>query len=101
MTARQNPASDRMAGAAARRPDPGPRAGPDGDPDHAGAGDRRLGPATSTGLNRWVGTAAAVAASPDVPRLPLAKAIRAMIHATTVSEAVTSAVIEQLRQGQD
>ena len=59
-----------------------------------------LDPATHTGLNRWAGTAA-VAASPDVPRRPLAKTIRAMIHATTVSEAVTSAVIEQLRQGQD
>ena len=44
---------------------------------------------------------AAIAVNPDFPRLPLAKAIRAMIHATTASEAVASAVIEQLRQGQD
>src|SRR4249920_3060821 len=59
-----------------------------------------LDPATYTELNRWVG-GAAIAVNPDFPRLPLAKAIRAMIHATTASEAVASAVIEQLRQGQD
>ena len=59
-----------------------------------------LDPATYTELNRWVG-GAAIAVDPDFPRLPLAKAIRAMIHATTASEAVASAVIEQLRQGQD
>ena len=44
---------------------------------------------------------AAIAVNPDFPRLPLAKAIRAMIDATAASEAVTSAVIEQLRQGRD
>ena len=59
-----------------------------------------LDPATYTELNRWVG-GAAIAVNPDFPRLPLAKAIRAMIHATTASEAVARAVIEQLRQGQD
>ncbi len=59
-----------------------------------------LDPATYAELNRWVGSAA-IAVNPDCPRLPRAKAIRAMIHATTVSEAVTSPVIEQLRQGQD
>jgi hypothetical protein len=59
-----------------------------------------LDPATYTELNRWVG-GAAIAVNPDFPRLPLAKAIRAMIHATTASEAVASAVIEQLRQDQD
>ena len=59
-----------------------------------------LDPATYTELNRSVGTAA-VAVNPDFPRLPLAKAIRAMVHATAASEAVTNAVIEQLRQGQD
>ena len=59
-----------------------------------------LDPATYTELNRWVG-GAAIAVNPDFPRLPLAKAIRAMIHATTASEAVAGAVIEQLRQGQD
>ncbi len=58
-----------------------------------------LDPATYE-LNRWVGSAA-IAVNPDFPRLPLAKAIRAMIHATAASEAVTSAVIEQLRQGRD
>ena len=57
MTARQNPASDRMAGATARRPDPGAQ------PGQADAG--------------------------------------AVIRATAASEAVTSAVIEQLRQGPD
>ena len=57
-----------------------------------------LDPATYTELNRWVG-GAAVAVNPDFPRLPLAKAIRAMIHATAASEAVAGAVIEQLRQG--
>ncbi len=36
----------------------------------------------------------------DPATYTLAKAIRAMIHATTASEAVASAVIEQLRQGQ-
>jgi len=41
-----------------------------------------LDPATYTELNRWVG-GAAIAVNPDFPRLPLAKAIRAMIHATT------------------
>jgi hypothetical protein len=56
-----------------------------------------LDPATHTGLNRWAGSAA-IAASPDFRRLPLAKAIRAMIRATTVSEAATSALIEQLRR---
>jgi hypothetical protein len=59
-----------------------------------------LDPATYTELNRWVGSALS-AASPDFPRLPLARAIRAMIRATAASEAVTSAVIEQLCQGQD
>jgi len=59
-----------------------------------------LDPATYTGLNRWVG-GAAIAVNPDFPWLPLAKAIRAMIHATTASEAAASAVIEQLRRGQD
>jgi len=59
-----------------------------------------LDPATRTGLNRWAGTAA-IAASAGFPRLPLAKAIRAMIHATAASEAVTSAVTGQPRQGQD
>ena len=39
-----------------------------------------LDPATYTELNRWVG-GAAIAVNPDFPRLPLAKAIRAMIHA--------------------
>jgi hypothetical protein len=58
-----------------------------------------LDPATYTELNRWVGRAA-VAVNPDFPRLPLAKAIRAMIHATAASEAVAGAVIEQLRRGQ-
>jgi len=56
-------------------------------------------PATSTERNAELG-GAAVAASPDFPRLPPATAIRAMIHATTVSMAVTSAVFAQLRQGQ-
>ena len=69
MTARQNPASDPMAGAAARRPDPGPRAGPDGDPGHAGAVTAGLDPATAAELNRRVGSAA-VAAGPGFPRLP-------------------------------
>src|SRR5437763_7291993 len=59
-----------------------------------------LDPATYTELNRSVG-GAALPVNPDFPRLPLAKAIRAMIHATTASEAVAGAVIEQLRQGQD
>ena len=59
-----------------------------------------LDPATYTELNRWVG-GAAIAVNPDFPRLLLAQAIRAMIHATTASETVASAVIEQLRQGQD
>ena len=59
-----------------------------------------LDPATYTELNRWAGSAA-IAGGPDFPRLPLAKAIRAMIHATAASEAVTSAVIGQLRQGRD
>src|SRR5206468_9814704 len=59
-----------------------------------------LDPATDTELNRWV-AGAAMAVNPDFPRLPLVKAIRAMIHATTASEAVARAVIEQLRQGQD
>ena len=65
-----------------------------------GSRQRDLDPATYTELNRWVGSAA-VAVDPDFPRLPLAKAIRAMIHAAAASEAVTSAVIEQLRQGRD
>ena len=59
-----------------------------------------LDPATYTELNRWVG-GAAIAVNPDFPRLPLAKAIRAMIHATTASEAVARAVTGQLRQGRD
>ena len=59
-----------------------------------------LDPATYTELNRWVG-GAAIAVNPGFPRLPLAKAIRAMIRATTASEAVAGAVIEQLRQGPD
>jgi hypothetical protein len=79
---------------------PGPRAGPDGDPAKPVRVTVDLDPATYTELNRWAGSAA-IAVNPDFPRLPLAKAIRAMIHATAASEAVTSAVIEQLRQGRD
>ena len=59
-----------------------------------------LDPATYTELNRWAG-GAAIAVNPDFPRLPLAQAIRAMIHATTASQAVASAATGQLRQGQD
>jgi hypothetical protein len=98
MTARENPASEPMAGAAAQRPDPAQpgqtaiRAKP--------ARVTDLGPAIYAELNRWVGSAA-IAVNPDFPRLPPAKAIRAVIHATTGSQAVASAVIEQLRQGQD
>ena len=59
-----------------------------------------LDPAIYAELTRWAGSAA-IAVNPDFPRLPLAKAIRAVIHATTGSQAVASAVIGQLRQGQD
>jgi len=56
-----------------------------------------LDPATYTELNRWLGTAA-VEANPDFPRLTIARALRAMIHATINDPAAASAVMEQLRQ---
>jgi hypothetical protein len=99
MTARENPARDPAAGAAVQRPGPARELGRTdirSKPARVTAG---LDPATYTGLNRWVGSAA-IAVNPDFPRLPSAKAIRAMIHATTASEAVAGAVLEQLRQGQ-
>jgi hypothetical protein len=85
MTARKDPAGE--PGRAAVRPKP-VRVTVD------------LDPALYTELNRWVG-GAAIAVNPDFPRLPLAQAIRAMIHATTASEAVAGAVTGQLRQGPD
>src|SRR5947207_13136835 len=84
MTARQNPASE--PGRAAIRTKP-VRVTVD------------LDPATYTELNRWAG-GAAIAGNPDFPRLPLATAIRAMILATTASEAVAGAGLQQLRQVQ-
>ena len=100
MTAPENPASERMAGAAAQRPDPAREPGRTAIRAKPVRVTVDLDPATYTELNRWAGSAA-IAGGPDFPRLPLAKAIRAMIHATAASEAVTSAVIEQLRQGRD
>ena len=100
MTARVNPASKSAAGAAAQRPDPARQ------PDRTAIRTKParvtvdLDPATYTALNRWVG-GAAVAVNPDFPRLPPGRAIRAMIHATTASQAVAGAVIGQLRRGQD
>ena len=52
-------------------------------------------------VSKPVAGAAAQRLGPDFPRLPLATAIRSMIHAMTASEAVASAVIAQLRQGQE
>ena len=97
MTAPENPASERRAGAAAQRPDPAREPGRTAIRAKPVRVTVDLDPATYTELNRWVGSAA-IAVNPDFPRLPLAKAIRAMIHATAASEAVTSAVIEQLRE---
>jgi hypothetical protein len=59
-----------------------------------------LDPATYKELNRWLGTAA-VAVNPDHPRLSLAKALRAMIHATTTDEVVTGVVLGLLRKEQE
>jgi hypothetical protein len=99
MTARKNPASEPMEGAAAQRPDPARQPGQTAiRTEPARVTD--LDPAIYTELNGWAGSAA-IAVNPDFQRLPLAKAIGAMIHATTGSEAVASAVMEQLRQGQD
>ncbi len=100
MAARESPAGKPVAGAAAQRPGPGPRAGPGrtairATPVRVTAG---LDPATAAELNAgWAG--AVVAAGAGFSRLPAAKAIRAMIRAATASTAVTSAVIAQLRQG--
>jgi hypothetical protein len=61
MTARENPASDRMAGAAARRPNPAREPGRPAirtKPVRVTAG---LDPATYTELNRWVGSALSAA----------------------------------------
>ena len=99
MTARKNPVSEPMAGAAAQRPDPARERGRTATRTKPVRVTVDLDPATYTELNRWVG-GAVIAVNQDFLRLPLAKAILAMIHATTASEAVTSAVIEQLRQGQ-
>ena len=55
MALRESPAGKPVAGAAAQRPGPGPRAGPDGDPGQAGAGDRRPGPGHRCGAERRVG----------------------------------------------
>ena len=52
MAARESPAGGGCRGAAAG---PGPRAGPDGGPGHAGAGDRRHGPGHRCGTERRLG----------------------------------------------
>jgi hypothetical protein len=59
-----------------------------------------LDPADYAALNRWVGSAA-VAVDPDFPRLPLARALRAMIRATVKDTAVTGAVLDELRTDQE
>ena len=56
-----------------------------------------LDPETYTELNRWLGTAA-IAVNRDHPRLSIAQAIRAMIHASARHEAVTAAVVGELQQ---
>ncbi len=97
MAARESPVGKLMAGAAAQRP------GPAREPAWMAIWAKpvrvtaSLDPAASTELDAGLGGAAIVASS-DFPRLPPAKAVRAMIHAATASKAVTSAVIAQLRQ---
>ena len=64
MTARENPASEPVAGAAAQRPDPARQPGQTAirtKPVRVTAG---LDPATSTELSRWAGSAA-IAVNPD------------------------------------
>ena len=100
MTARENPASEPVAGAAAQRPDPARQPGQTVDPDQAGPGDRRPGPGHLYRAEP-LGRQRRDRGQPGLPRLPLANAIRAMSHATTGSEAGASAVIEQPCQGQD
>jgi hypothetical protein len=56
-----------------------------------------LDPTTYTALNRWIASAA-VAVDPDFPRLSLARALRAMVHATIENTAVTDVVLDRLRQ---
>jgi hypothetical protein len=59
-----------------------------------------LGEEDYKALNRWVWSAA-LAVSPDRPRLSLAQALRAMIRAAAGDEAVTGAVVGQLRRERD
>ncbi len=56
-----------------------------------------LSPEDYSGLWRWVNTAAA-AVSPARPKLSLAQAVRAMIHATASDDVVADAVIDLLRR---
>lgn len=56
-----------------------------------------LAPDDYASLNRWL-TLASLAVNPDDPRrLSLAKALRAMIHATTGDTAATGVVLNLLR----
>ena len=97
--ARQSPVSKPMVGAAAQRPGPAREPGRTAIREKPVRVTASLDPAASTELDAgWGG--AVIAASPDFPRLPPTKAIRAMIHAAAASRAVTSAVIAQLCQVQ-
>jgi hypothetical protein len=101
MAVRESPAGKPVAGAAAQRPGPGPRAGPDGEPGRTAS--RATPVRVTAGLDP--ATAAELDAGWAVPRsrparLPAAKAIHAMIRAAAASTAVTSAVIAQLCLGQ-
>jgi hypothetical protein len=48
-------------------------------------------------LNRWIGTAA-IEMNPDLPRLSLARTLRAMIRVTLADTGIAAVVIDQARR---
>jgi hypothetical protein len=98
MSTRKDELAARMTGGAVKRTTTEPR-------DRGKAAIRTkpvrvtldLDPQTYAAFNRWLGTAA-VTLDPEFPRLSLAGALRAMIHATIDDTGVADTVLGTLRR---